>query len=192
MKSNLLLLPNLITISRLLCIPLILVFYLSGIDNLKILSLIIFLYASISDFIDGYLARRLNQITLIGKILDPIADKLLVILTFMLFLTEDFINILTITGILIIIAREIAIMTIREIFAHQNIQIDVIGLSKIKTAIQFIALTLLFMTSLFASDVIILLQLTNAAILFGAMISLVTLVLYIRNINLILNKATKK
>ena len=192
MKSNLFLIPNLITISRLLCIPLILVFYLSGIDSLKILSLIIFLYASISDFIDGYLARRLNQITLIGKILDPIADKLLVILTFMLFLTEDFINILTITGILIIIAREIAIMTIREIFAPQNIQIDVIGLSKIKTTIQFIALTLLFMTSLFASDVIILLQLTNSVILFGAMISLFTLVLYIRNINLILNKATKK
>jgi phosphatidylglycerophosphate synthase len=83
-------------------------------------------------------------------------------------------------------------MTIREIFAHQNIQIDVIGLSKIKTTIQFIALTLLFMTSLFASDVIILLQLTNSVILFGAMISLFTLVLYIRNINLILNKATKK
>jgi CDP-diacylglycerol--glycerol-3-phosphate 3-phosphatidyltransferase len=192
MKSNLFLLPNLITISRLLCIPLILFFYLSGIDNLKILSFIIFLYASISDFIDGYLARKLNQITLIGKILDPIADKLLVILTFMLFLTENFINIFTITGILIITAREIIIMTIREIFAHQNIQIDVIGLSKIKTTIQFIALILLFITSLFASEVIILLLLTNTAILLGALISVVTLFLYIRNIYLILNKATKK
>lgn len=192
MKSSLFLLPNLITISRLLCIPLILFFYLSGIDNLKILSFIIFLYASISDFIDGYLARKLNQITLIGKILDPIADKLLVILTFMLFLTENFINIVTITGILIITAREIIIMTIREIFAHQNIQIDVIGLSKIKTTIQFIALILLFITSLFASEVIILLLLTNTAILLGALISVVTLFLYIRNIYLILNKATKK
>ena len=192
MKSNLFLLPNLITISRLFCIPLILFFYLSGIDNLKILSFIIFLYASISDFIDGYLARKLNQITLIGKILDPIADKLLVILTFMLFQTENFINIFTITGILIITAREIIIMTIREIFAHQNIQIDVIGLSKIKTTIQFIALILLFITSLFASEVIILLLLTNTAILLGALISVVTLFLYIRNIYLILNKATKK
>jgi cardiolipin synthase (CMP-forming) len=185
-KSNLFLLPNLITISRLICIPLIVSLYLSGLDELRFLSFIIFLYASISDFIDGYLARKLDQITMIGKILDPIADKLLVILTFMLFMTADFINNITILGIMIITAREIIVMTMREIFAHQGIQIDVIRLSKVKTAMQFTALILLFITSLFAREIPFMLLLTNGLVTIAAAFSLITLISYMRNIYTIL------
>ena len=86
--NNIYTIPNLITMSRLVAIPIIIGLYFSDIYILRLLSFIIFLYASFSDFIDGYLARKLNQTSLLGKILDPIADKLLVILMFMLFLGE--------------------------------------------------------------------------------------------------------
>ena len=88
-KSSLYSIPNLITYFRLLSIPFILVFYLSGIYILQLLAFIIFILASLSDFLDGYLARKLNQTSVLGKILDPIADKLLVILVFMMFINSD-------------------------------------------------------------------------------------------------------
>ena len=160
-NSSIYSIPNLITYFRLLSIPFILVFYLSGIHILQLLAFIIFILASLSDFLDGYLARKLNQTSLLGKILDPIADKLLVILAFMMFINSDMLNAYTTIGILIITAREIIVMTMREITAHLGIMIDVIRLSKLKTTLQFISLALLFLVSLTRSSDTQILNLTN-------------------------------
>ena len=181
-NSSLYSIPNLITYFRLISIPFILVFYLSGTYILQLLAFIIFILASLSDFLDGYLARKLNQTSILGKILDPIADKLLVILVFMMFINSDLLNTYTTIGILIITAREIIVMTMREITAHQGIMIDVIKLSKLKTTLQFISLALLFLVSLTGTSEIQLINFTNIFIFATAIISLISLVIYIKTV----------
>ncbi len=181
-KNSIYLIPNLITYARLLSIPFIIIFYLSEIYILQFLAFIIFILASISDFLDGYLARKLNQTSILGKILDPIADKLLVILVFMMFINSDLLNIYTSIGILIITAREIIVMTMREITAHQGIMIDVIKLSKLKTALQFISLTMLFLVSLTRNSNLQILNLTNSFILLTAIVSLISLIMYVKTV----------
>tara|TARA_Y100001936_G_C15944081_1_gene596399 strand:- start:160 stop:747 length:588 start_codon:yes stop_codon:yes gene_type:complete len=182
-NSSIYSIPNLITYFRLLSIPFILVFYLSGIHILQLLAFIIFILASLSDFLDGYLARKLNQTSLLGKILDPIADKLLVILAFMMFINSDMLNAYTTIGILIITAREIIVMTMREITAHLGIMIDVIRLSKLKTTLQFISLALLFLVSLTRSSDTQILNLTNIFIFTTAIVSLTSLAIYIKTVH---------
>ena len=182
-KSSLYSIPNLITYFRLLSIPCILLFYLSGIYILQLLAFIIFILAALSDFFDGYLARKLNQTSVLGKILDPIADKLLVILAFMMFINSDLLNTYTTIGILIITAREIIVMTMREITAHQGIMIDVIKLSKLKTTLQFISLILLFLVSITRSSNIQVINLTNIFIYATAIISLISLIIYIKTVH---------
>ena len=182
-KSSLYSIPNLITYFRLLSIPFILIFYLSGIDILQLLAFITFILAALSDFLDGYLARKLNQTSLLGKILDPIADKLLVILVFMMFINSDLLNTYTTIGILIITAREIIVMTMREITAHQGIMIDVIKLSKLKTTLQFISLILLFLVSLTRNSGIQIINLTNTFIYATAIISVISLMIYIKTVH---------
>ncbi|MAT22433.1 MAG: CDP-diacylglycerol--glycerol-3-phosphate 3-phosphatidyltransferase [Rhodobiaceae bacterium] len=181
-KNSIYLIPNLITYARLLSIPFIIIFYLSGIYTLQLLAFIIFILASISDFLDGYLARKLNQTSILGKILDPIADKLLVILVFMMFINSDLLNIFTSIGILIITAREIIVMTMREITAHQGIMIDVIKLSKLKTTLQFISLAMLFLVSLTRNSNLQILNLTNSFILLTAIVSLISLIMYVKTV----------
>ena len=181
-KNSIYLIPNLITYARLLSIPFIIIFYLSEIYILQLLAFIIFILASISDFLDGYLARKLNQTSILGKILDPIADKLLVILVFMMFINSDLLNIFTSIGILIITAREIIVMTMREITAHQGIMIDVIKLSKLKTTLQFISLAMLFLVSLTRNSNLQILNLTNSFILLTAIVSFISLIMYVKTV----------
>lgn len=181
-KNSIYFIPNIITYFRLLSIPFILVFYLSGIYTLQLLAFMVFILASLSDFLDGYFARKLNQSSVLGKILDPIADKLLVILAFMMFINSDLLNVYTTIGILIITAREIIVMTMREITAHQGIMIDVIKLSKLKTTLQFISLILLFLLSLTHNSGIQIINLTNTFIFATAIISLISLMIYIKTV----------
>ena len=191
-KSSLYSIPNLITYFRLLSIPSILIFYLSGIDILQLLAFITFILAALSDFLDGYLARKLNQTSVLGKILDPIADKLLVILAFMMFINSDLLNTYTTIGILIITAREIIVMTMREITAHQGIMIDVIKLSKLKTTLQFISLILLFLVSITRNTNIQVINLTNTFIYTTAIVSLISLIIYIKTVHSRIRKKERK
>ena len=181
-KNSIYFIPNIITYFRLLSIPFILVFYLSGIYTLQLLAFMVFILASLSDFLDGYFARKLNQSSVLGKIQDPIADKLLVILAFMMFINSDLLNVYTTIGILIITAREIIVMTMREITAHQGIMIDVIKLSKLKTTLQFISLILLSLLSLTHNSGIQIINLTNTFIFATAIISLISLMIYIKTV----------
>ena len=104
------------------------------------------------------------------------------ILVFMMFINSDLLNIFTSIGILIITAREIIVMTMREITAHQGIMIDVIKLSKLKTALQFISLGMLFMVSLTRNANLQILNLTNSFILLTAIVSLISLIMYFKTV----------
>ena len=135
--------PNLLTFSRII-IALIIPLLLLLVNNLSIgilylISFILFVFAAISDFFDGWLARKNDEETEIGRILDPIADKLLVILT-LIPLMSNFDSLFILSSILIIF-REIFISGLRENLKSEKIILKVTLLSKWKTAIQLIAIS---------------------------------------------------
>tara|TARA_Y100000817_G_C16379644_1_gene334165 strand:- start:27 stop:491 length:465 start_codon:yes stop_codon:yes gene_type:complete len=108
------------------------------------LAALFFLIASVTDYLDGMIARKLGQQTNFGEFLDPIADKLLVISMLVLLVTENS-SIIFIIPVLIIISREFLVIAMRQRLAELRMQrkIKVLKISKIKTALQFISLLLL-------------------------------------------------
>ena len=147
--------PNVISIIRLCLIPLFLLFFYSSEEELKIVAACIFALAAATDFVDGYIARKYNKVTTIGKFLDPIADKVLVATALIVILTdgEFMTNIvdgadkwLPVTmGILVsvIIARELIVSVFREIAAEKNVVLAAGYLGKVKTFVQDIAIVVL-------------------------------------------------
>lgn len=144
MKMNL---PNLLTLLRILSIPLLVGLYympdqLISLENKDISATGIFLFAAVTDWLDGYLARRLNQVSAFGAFLDPVADKLMV--------TGALLTLLQLGRVeaavaLVIIGREIAISALREWMARigQSKSVAVAYIGKVKTVSQMIAIPLL-------------------------------------------------
>ena len=141
MKFNL---PNSLTLLRIILIPLSVFLFISGDDSNRFLVFILFLIASITDYLDGFFARYMKQQTNFGEFLDPIADKLLVIITLVLLISENQ-DIIFLTSTLIIVTREFLVIAIRQRLAElgENIKISVLLISKIKTALQLISLLFL-------------------------------------------------
>ena len=135
--------PNILTMFRIAIIPiLVMSFYIEGlVANLVAASL--FMFASLTDFLDGYLARTLKAQSNFGRCIDPIADKLLVIVAITMLIHFGHKNMaITIPG-LIIICREVLVSGLREFLAEIKIGVPVSNLAKYKTAIQMVAITLL-------------------------------------------------
>jgi CDP-diacylglycerol--glycerol-3-phosphate 3-phosphatidyltransferase/cardiolipin synthase len=141
--------PNLITLSRIILIPLLIgIFYLpEGMltrEHQNIIASAIFILAGITDWLDGYLARKLNQMSAFGAFLDPVADKLIVAgaLVVLLHLQPPRVDALV---ALIIIGREIAISALREWMAKmgQAKSVAVAFVGKLKTVSQMVAIPLL-------------------------------------------------
>ena len=140
-------LPNLLTWQRILAIPLLVCVYLVPFDawgehSRNLVATILFILASITDWLDGWLARRLGQQTELGAFLDPVADKLLVCVALVMLLDLGRIN----AGIaIIIIGREITISALREwmasIGARKSVAVNWMG--KVKTAVQMLAIPIL-------------------------------------------------
>lgn len=140
MPSQLTSIPNLITYARILAVPI--VCWLLTIPNptARWIALILFIAAALSDFLDGYLARKLNQGSALGRMLDPIADKLLVnALLIVLAFTHDFDGWDLIPAIAIIL-RETLVPGLREYLGNARIEVRVTTLAKWKTTTQLIAL----------------------------------------------------
>lgn len=136
--------PTWITISRILGIPIIVLFFYLPICHNALISSIVFFVFALTDCIDGYLARRWKQITKFGSFLDPLADKLLIIIT--LILIEEYFHIWWVTlPVISIIVREVIMLAFREwlICVCQNNIIYVTWLAKIKTVAQMTSLTIL-------------------------------------------------
>ena len=107
--------------------------------------LTLFILASISDFLDGFIARKWNQESDIGKILDPIADKLLVIISLIILIISFEENSIIFFSSILIIFREILISGLREITKSSGLILNVTKLSKWKTAAQLASIILLFL-----------------------------------------------
>lgn len=137
-------LPNILTLMRIVSIPIfILVFYLPF-NWAHGMAAVIFALASFTDWLDGYLARRWQQMSPFGAFLDPVADKLLVACTLMVVLGSKDIDYITIPAI-IIIGREIVISGLREWMAEvgRRASVTVNYIGKVKTALQMLAILLL-------------------------------------------------
>ncbi len=134
-------LPNKITIFRVIMIPIFLVFLLiPGIPNGKYIAAAIFIIAALTDFLDGYLARKYHLITNFGKFMDPLADKLLVCSALICFIQLD---LLPAWIVIIIISREFIISGFRLIASDNGVVIAASWWGKIKTNVQMIMSVLL-------------------------------------------------
>jgi len=140
-------LPNLLTWLRIILIPLIIgIFYLpdewlSSSDK-NLAATMVFVFAAVTDWLDGYLARRLNQMSAFGAFLDPVADKLIIAAALIVLLQLERVESVV---ALIIIGREMAISALREWMAKigQSKSVAVAYIGKVKTASQMIAIPLL-------------------------------------------------
>lgn len=141
--------PNLLTWARILMIPLLIgIFYLSDTvladEGKNLAAALIFALASVTDWLDGFLARRFDQATRFGAFLDPVADKLMVTTALVILVWLDRVGIFVAA---IIIGRELAISALREWMAligeSRGVAVSYIG--KLKTASQMVAIILLFL-----------------------------------------------
>ncbi len=140
-------LPNALTLSRIFLIPVILAILLpAGIPAKELWASAIVLVAALTDMLDGYLARRFGQVTTVGMLFDPIADKLLI--------SSCFISLVALQAVpawiaVIIIGREFAVAGLRTIAASQGFNIQASELAKAKMAAQVVAIVLVLLTQYF-------------------------------------------
>ena len=146
MKNKRLTIPNIITFIRILLIPIILLLLFSENKNIVLFAGLLFIISSISDFFDGYLARTLNQTSRLGKLLDPIADKLLVASVIIVLVETRVIVEIHIIPAIIILLREIAISGLREFLANYKHIVNVSKIAKLKTTFQLISLSILILS----------------------------------------------
>jgi CDP-diacylglycerol--glycerol-3-phosphate 3-phosphatidyltransferase len=137
-------LPNLLTVSRILLVPIFVGFYMLQQDWSIVLASVLFTLAAATDWLDGYLARKLEQITPLGAFLDPVADKLIVVSALIILVAYHSSPWLTLPA-LVIIGREIVISALREWMAEMNdsVTVAVSYLGKVKTTLQMTAIVLL-------------------------------------------------
>jgi CDP-diacylglycerol--glycerol-3-phosphate 3-phosphatidyltransferase/cardiolipin synthase len=137
-------LPNLLTYARIAAVPALgLAFLMLEGDARRWVALAIFVAASFTDWLDGYLARAWAQQSTLGRMLDPIADKLLVGAALLLLVHDGTIGGVSIWAALIIMSREILVSGLREFLAELNVKLHVSRLAKWKTSLQMIALGVL-------------------------------------------------
>jgi len=136
--------PNMLTLGRILMIPLMVIsYYWLGAGG-KTFAAVLFGLAAITDWFDGYLARKWNQSTPLGAFLDPVADKLIVAAALMV-LVEDYSATWMTIPAMVIVGREIVISALREWMAElgKRANVAVSSLGKIKTALQMVSIILL-------------------------------------------------
>jgi CDP-diacylglycerol--glycerol-3-phosphate 3-phosphatidyltransferase len=133
-------LPNFLTILRVLLIPFFIFFFYQGSTQGSIVSASIFFVASLTDLLDGYLARRRSEVTQFGKFLDPVADKLLIVSALILLVGNGRVPAWM---AIIIIGREFAVTGFRAIASSEGVIIAAEGTGKYKMFVQIIAVILL-------------------------------------------------
>lgn len=169
--------PNVLTFVRIFIIPLLVIFYYLPFWWGHLAAAIVFAIASITDWLDGYLARYLKQTTKLGAFLDPVADKLMVCISLILIVAEPSLQFVTVTATVVsipsamlsipaavIVAREIIVSALREWMAEvgKRKSIAVSTLAKLKTTVQMFALIVLLYCD----------STTNATIVFAGYILL--------------------
>ena len=176
--------PNFLTLLRIALIPFIVVLYLTGAPGIWVAG--VFLLTSATDWLDGFLARRMNQVSPFGAFLDPVADKLMIAVVLVMLVSDRQVvnatlspNIFSVV-IAIIIGREIAISALREWMAEigNRTRVAVNQMGKVKTTVQMIAITLL----LYQHDlwIVPVFRVGEALLYTAAMLTLWSMISYLR------------
>ena len=171
--------PNILTWIRIAAIPLVTLAFYAPYHWSNLVACIIFAAAGITDSLDGYLARKLGQITRLGAFLDPVADKLIVATALVLLVARDP-RLLVVLVAIVIIGREIAISALREWMAElgQRRKVAVSLLGKYKTIFQVVGLSMMFYRSpLWGLDIY---RLGVGLTVLAAVLTLVSMVAYMR------------
>jgi len=132
-----------LTIARIIAIPVIVGLTVTNVDFFRWIALILFVLAAITDFFDGFLARVMNQSSPLGRMLDPIADKLLVGALLLALAWDQTFSLFDLIPATIILCREIFISGLREYLGSENVILPVSRLAKYKTTVQLVALAIL-------------------------------------------------
>jgi CDP-diacylglycerol--glycerol-3-phosphate 3-phosphatidyltransferase len=139
-------LPNGLTLFRIFLVPFLVVVLLTKFEGREIVALTIFLIATATDFLDGYLARRRGEITTFGTLLDPIADKLLISAAF-ISLVE--VGLVPAWMVVVVVGREFAVTGLRSVASGQGIVIAASPWGKAKMVSQITAISLLILSERF-------------------------------------------
>ncbi|HEY2008596.1 MAG TPA: CDP-diacylglycerol--glycerol-3-phosphate 3-phosphatidyltransferase [Rhizomicrobium sp.] len=155
-------LPNALTILRILLVPVFVVAYVIPGEAARLVAFAVFALAGISDWLDGFAARKLKAGSDFGRMLDPIADKVLVGVALMMLVAEGtftqikpngMLSLLRLVPALIILSREILVSGLREFLAGTKVSVPVTTVAKFKTAVQMIAIGAMILTPL--ADVLV-------------------------------------
>ena len=142
-------LPNILTISRIVVIPVIFLAIYIHSALWSILAGVLFVMASITDYLDGYFARSRNQNSVLGRLLDPIADKLLVVSALLIIVANQMVHPITYIPVIIIMCREVLVSGMREFLAEFRVGMPVTRLAKWKTACQMTAISMILLQRLY-------------------------------------------
>lgn len=142
-------LPNLLTISRILVIPVIFLSIYIHTPVWSMFAAVLFIIASITDYFDGYLARSRNETSAFGRLLDPIADKLLVASALIVILADSMVHPINFIPVIVILCREILVSGLREFLAEVHVGMPVTRLAKWKTGFQMTALSMILVGYMF-------------------------------------------
>lgn len=137
---------NLLTFLRIILVPVFILLFYFPFRGSHLLAATIFSFAAMTDWLDGYLARSLDQVSKLGTFLDPVADKLIVVTALILLVGDRHLPYLAVPAV-VIVGREIMVSALREWMAEigKRVCIKVSVLGKIKTAVQMIAVILLLL-----------------------------------------------
>jgi CDP-diacylglycerol--glycerol-3-phosphate 3-phosphatidyltransferase len=133
-------LPNLLTYARIAAVPLVVACLLAGGYQWRWTALGLFVAAAITDFLDGYLARLWSQQSSLGRMLDPIADKLLIAAVLLMLAADGTVAGVHIWAAIIILCREVLVSGLREFLGQVQVSVPVTQLAKYKTAVQLVAI----------------------------------------------------
>jgi cardiolipin synthase len=151
-------LPNALTILRIVLVPVFVIAFVIPGDAARLVAFAVFVIAAVSDWLDGFAARKLKAGSDFGRMLDPIADKVLVAVALMMLVAEGtftrynattgMLSLLRLFPALIILGREILVSGLREFLAGTRVSVPVTAVAKFKTAVQMIAIGAMILTPL--------------------------------------------
>jgi cardiolipin synthase len=188
-------LPNALTILRIVLVPVFAVAFVLPGDAARLVAFAVFVIAGVSDWLDGFAARKLKAGSDFGRMLDPIADKVLVGVALMMLVAEGtftqvkpngMLSLLRLVPALIILSREILVSGLREFLAGTRVSVPVTAVAKFKTAVQMLAIGAMILTPVFDTYVPGIPSLTFAALAYSlfyvaAALTVYTGVIYFRN-----------
>lgn len=149
LRDDALNLPNLLTMGRIVAIPIVLWLQYQDTRHSNFLAMSVYALACVTDFVDGYLARRMGLTSLLGKFLDPLADKLIVIATLIMMVGQGHV---AVWWVVIIVVRELSITALRALAIGEGVVIAASRGGKDKTAVQMVAVLTLMLHDTYYLD----------------------------------------